>query len=54
MGAWIEIVLKVFYKACFIPSLPSWERGLKYLHVISDLNLFGVAPFMGAWIEICY
>ena len=33
-------------------SLPSWERGLKYV----DFYYFGcaqnVAPFVGAWIEI--
>ena len=33
-------------------SLPSWERGLKYLAVMHQMWEQIVAPFMGAWIEI--
>ena len=33
------------------PSLPSRERGLKYLDFTEILQLC-VAPFAGAWIEI--
>ena len=35
-----------------IESLPTWERGLKYLICMSCLFRFLVAPYMGAWIEI--
>ena len=35
-----------------MPSLPSWERGLK-LTMFQDLtDAILVAPFVGAWIEI--
>ena len=33
-------------------SLPSWERGLKFSYLIGCILIAGVAPFMGAWIEI--
>ena len=33
-------------------SLPSWERGLKSDICNSTRDLFPVAPFVGAWIEI--
>ena len=33
-------------------SLPSWERGLKYIPVNRILNQLAVAPLVGAWIEI--
>ena len=33
-------------------SLPSWERGLKYLHTSYQNYLPYVAPLVGAWIEI--
>ena len=33
-------------------SLPSWERGLKFEMGKSANQLVGVAPFVGAWIEI--
>ena len=33
-------------------SLPSWERGLKSLADVENVNIYEVAPFMGAWIEI--
>ena len=35
-----------------IPSLPSWERGLKYTTFCDVLHKDKVAPFVGAWIEI--
>ena len=33
-------------------SLPSWERGLKYIEEVEDEATGEVAPFVGAWIEI--
>ena len=33
-------------------SLPSWERGLKWLIESEDIRAVLVAPFVGAWIEI--
>ena len=33
-------------------SLPSWERGLKSSYVLQPLLTLGVAPLVGAWIEI--
>ena len=33
-------------------SLPSWERGLKYRLRIPVLMVRGVAPLVGAWIEM--
>ena len=35
-------------------SLPSWERGLKYCKRHSLYGCKGVAPLVGAWIEIGY
>ena len=35
-------------------SLPSRERGLKFLLLLVNRHKFSVAPFAGAWIEICY
>ena len=35
-----------------VMSLPSRERGLKYIHPVSPNTLCKVAPFAGAWIEI--
>ncbi len=51
-GAWIEIPGVLSINHGHKTSLPSRERGLKYVkHVIvsSDIE---VAPFAGAWIEI--
>ena len=53
VGAWIEIPISRL-KANLAPvSLPSWERGLKY--VLLELTRWHstVAPLVGAWIEIC-
>ena len=33
-------------------SLPSWERGLKSLTIVSLEPSIVVAPLVGAWIEI--
>ena len=33
-------------------SLPSWERGLKLLEIENPKGIRGVAPLVGAWIEI--
>ena len=33
-------------------SLPSWERGLKYLKKLPVVGSDHVAPLVGAWIEI--
>ena len=33
-------------------SLPTWERGLKFLKLPKTRFKFWVAPYMGAWIEI--
>ena len=35
-----------------ILSLLSWERGLKSYRSICDIRRLGVAPLVGAWIEI--
>ena len=51
MGAWIEI-LSLFAYAFRTLSLPSWERGLKYIKIFPHFQVNHVAPFMGAWIEI--
>ena len=51
VGAWIEIaVLRVMFRHS--PSLPSWERGLKFKYAESLRNQAKVAPLVGAWIEI--
>ena len=52
MGAWIEIYETPTFTKLSSPSLPSWERGLKYLgkHFKNTGNT--VAPLVGAWIEI--
>ena len=33
-------------------SLPTWERGLKYINHFHNQIIIIVAPYMGAWIEI--
>ena len=33
-------------------SLPSWERGLKCYISVTFRNVRGVAPLVGAWIEM--
>jgi len=51
MGAWIEIFITTLAVA-HAKSLPTWERGLKYLLFEIWDQLVVVAPYMGAWIEI--
>ena len=52
MGAWIEIY---DYLATFSlsSSLPTWERGLKWTAIVNIPSTIIVAPYMGAWIEMC-
>ena len=53
-GAWIEIDIFIIPEI-FSRSLPSRERGLKFVCVISaTCNRDPVAPLAGAWIEIIY
>ena len=51
MGAWIEIPLHSVLRSGQ-SSLPSWERGLKFLKTMELLKKQDVAPLVGAWIEI--
>ena len=52
VGVWIEIDLRALFSALLIPSLPSWECGLKFLaHSNPAMALF-VTPFVGVWIEM--
>ena len=51
VGAWIEISSGRTHLLT-APSLPSWERGLKYLEQLLISRLSCVAPLVGAWIEI--
>ena len=53
VGAWIEIPPVHRYQASH-PSLPSWERGLKYKSTCNSLMHCHVAPLVGAWIEISF
>ena len=53
----IIYLLSVLYKnkqifCAILPSLLSWERGLKYSHVVQSVQSSTVAPLVGAWIEI--
>ena len=50
-GAWIEILLFLTYRNFYL-SLPSRERGLKYVILNDIFTTCDVAPFAGAWIEI--
>ena len=51
-GAWIEIPITGTKREVNVWSLPSRERGLKYLIYFHTTSLRLVAPFAGAWIEI--
>ena len=51
VGAWIEIVIGTALRSDS-PSLPLWERGLKYDLSFPHRRGAGVAPLVGAWIEI--
>ena len=40
VGAWIEITRFIIRYGLRIPSLPSWERGLKYeINIYAPINL---------------
>ena len=51
-GAWIEIILSEICEF-YCKSLPSRERGLKFMKHCSETKVTEVAPLAGAWIEIC-
>ena len=51
VGAWIEIDPSLPSNIT-PPSLPSWERGLKYGNEKPCFYALDVAPLVGAWIEI--
>ena len=53
-GAWIEISLFAILLPVLVGSLPSRERGLKYLLIPHLVRNLCVAPLAGAWIEIIY
>ena len=50
-GAWIEIFPHAGPRR-FLPSLPTRERGLKFVCVHQHIHIYLVAPYAGAWIEI--
>ena len=50
-GAWIEIPPCYIFFFRFL-SLPSRERGLKYVVLVFFFAFWIVAPLAGAWIEI--
>ena len=51
MGAWVEMLMCRFIMMLFM-SLPSWERGLKYVETNEYDKYDKVAPLVGAWVEI--
>ena len=51
-GAWVEIDMACEDKHYANKSLPSRERGLKYLRLVLNIKPHCVAPFAGAWVEI--
>ena len=51
MGAWIEIWSTDRIRIIQM-SLPSWERGLKFIMFAACIICVNVAPLVGAWIEI--
>ena len=51
VGARIEITFTPWNPQISV-SLPSWERGLKFVILDYKSNLFRVAPLVGARIEI--
>jgi len=52
-GAWIEIY-PLSYKLVIVVSLPTGERGLKFINARVSPMRMPVAPHGGAWIEIVY
>ena len=51
-GAWVEIEYRCKDNDNCERSLPSRERGLKYLLIPMILNHLFVAPLAGAWVEM--
>ena len=51
VGAWIEMTSGTCHCLQCVMSLPTWERGLKYVRIDAPI-LPHVAPHVGAWIEI--
>ena len=51
-GAWIEISADIMTCTTARESLPSRERGLKFVLITLCYHLVVVAPLAGAWIEI--
>ena len=51
-GAWIEMEVPDIMFGWKCPSLPSRERGLKFMVDEEKKGLIEVAPLAGAWIEI--
>jgi len=51
-GAWIEIRDIIVLVIATAESLPTGERGLKFLPYPEPENVYLVAPHGGAWIEI--
>ena len=54
VGAWIEIDYGYYSPDPDNPSLPPWERGLKFRNQKPEHAVKSVAPPVGAWIEICF
>ena len=52
VGAWVEITVSKVFRNDGTWSLPSWERGLKYLKAKNKKIRAYVAPLVGAWVEI--
>ena len=51
-GAWIEIKAQTLLHSTLRPSLPTRERGLKFVRPIPIAPPTAVAPYAGAWIEM--
>ena len=51
VGVWIEIT-RMKYLRTSLPSLPSWECGLKCRAILLSEAGFYVTPFVGVWIEM--
>ena len=52
VGVWIEISYLWSVSGIYLPSLPSWECGLKLWCYRRIKGFRYVAPFVGVWIEI--
>ncbi len=51
-GAWIEILHRLEMSHIADLSLPSRERGLKFVELNGAMSGLTVAPLAGAWIEM--